>query len=79
MATANIDELEDVKPNDLDLLIKNLESVVLEPRHLDVYRKSKNLSKPAEQRNRWVYERIIGNILSMIVYHVVDLVHSVQN
>ena len=41
MATANIDELEDVKPNDLELLLKNLESVVLEPRHLDVYREGK--------------------------------------
>ena len=38
MVTSDTLDFDDIQPNDLNLLLKNLASVVSEPRHLDVYR-----------------------------------------
>lgn len=50
MVTSDTLDFADVQPNDLDLLLSNLSSVVSEPRHLDVYSIARKLIITDQQR-----------------------------
>ena len=50
MVTSDTLDFDDVQPNDLDLLLSNLSSVVSEPRHLDIYSIARKLIINDQQR-----------------------------
>ena len=63
MVTSDTLDFDDIQPNDLNLLLKNLASVVSEPRHLDVYRLGYRLFRLFK----------ISHSLSRIYYNISEL------